>query len=421
MPKRHPHTEPAHWSVAFIEHMRMVHFSLVIVSAGLIIVASTTTDTQAQRALAQLEAMAMLVSNMGPNWLSQRCESVRAALSAAHAGKTSDNKLPSVSYVHSASGEDFQIVNLCWIVETELTQTGLRLQVMPISPLQARLFAFTKIVRNADSLGQLPTVADFRQFWDMINTAPQVVLPLDIDSNEYSRDPRISPRPLTPVPQPASYYQPTFDLATSADAETPVPFVFRDIRDGSYIPVTKSDFLPLDGFETLKNLIPEPARSLLRPGSFASSFPDLEEVTRGLDSAPYSVWKSALTREVKRVGSSFEAFGLQLPAQAIALWGGILVISIQTYLLTHLLEFKRRVRTDDEECDVAWVGLYAGMLSRLLVVLSVVVLPAACVSVLGIAAIRTGVGWMPWATSLSTIVISAALCLLSCKNLPRPR
>jgi hypothetical protein len=90
-------------------------------------------------------------------------------------------------------------------------------------------------------------------------------------------------------------------------------------------------------------------------------------------------------------------------------------------LLTHLLEFKRRVRTDDEECDVAWVGLYAGMLSRLLVVLSVVVLPAACVSVLGIAAIRTGVGWMPWATSLSTIVISAALCLLSCKNLPRPR
>jgi hypothetical protein len=171
----------------------------------------------------------------------------------------------------------------------------------------------------------------------------------------------------------------------------------------------------------LKNLVPEPARSLLRPGSFATSFPDLEEVTKGLDSAPYSVWHNALTREVKRVGSSFEAFGLQLPAQAVALWGGLLVISIQTYLLTHLLEFKRRLRTEDPECEVAWVGLYAGMLPRLLIVLSVVVLPAACVSVLGIAAIRTGFGWMPWTASLSTIVISAALCLLSWKNLPQPR
>lgn len=61
MPKLYrPSTSPAHWSKDFVEHLRTVHFALIAVSAGLILLVLSSKEYNAVSALVQVEEITEL-------------------------------------------------------------------------------------------------------------------------------------------------------------------------------------------------------------------------------------------------------------------------------------------------------------------------------------------------------------------------
>jgi hypothetical protein len=65
---------PAHWSKDFVEHLRTVHFALIAVSAGLILLVLSARKYDAIVALVQIEEIIDLQKQWSPQWIIERSE-----------------------------------------------------------------------------------------------------------------------------------------------------------------------------------------------------------------------------------------------------------------------------------------------------------------------------------------------------------
>src|ERR1700734_68328 len=70
----------AQWSKDFVEHLRTVHFSLVILSLGLIIVTSSQRDSVTKRAQVQLDQITRVAEKLKRGWLETLCNERKAQL-----------------------------------------------------------------------------------------------------------------------------------------------------------------------------------------------------------------------------------------------------------------------------------------------------------------------------------------------------
>jgi hypothetical protein len=60
---------PYHWSKDFVEHLRTVHFTLIIVSTGLLLLLISSKPYNAVTALVQIEEILELKRAWSPLWL----------------------------------------------------------------------------------------------------------------------------------------------------------------------------------------------------------------------------------------------------------------------------------------------------------------------------------------------------------------
>jgi len=66
-----PTTAPAHWSKDFVEHLRTIHFALIVVSGGLIVLALSSQPYNTKAAYQQLEEIINLKTAWSAGWLRQ--------------------------------------------------------------------------------------------------------------------------------------------------------------------------------------------------------------------------------------------------------------------------------------------------------------------------------------------------------------
>ena len=118
-------------------------------------------------------------------------------------------------------------------------------------------------------------------------------------------------------------------------------------------------------------------------GTFADSFPELQEFAKERESASFDFLRRSLRLEAGRGDESFEAFGLKVPTPTTAIWGAFILLGVQLYFLAHLKEFSSRLsHSDIGQSDVAWIGVYQENFSRLLFVGSAFILPMATEGIL---------------------------------------
>ena len=66
-----PNQAPAHWSKDFVEHLRTVHFALIAISAGLILLVLSSKQYNAVTALVEAEEILDLKKQWSLDWIIQ--------------------------------------------------------------------------------------------------------------------------------------------------------------------------------------------------------------------------------------------------------------------------------------------------------------------------------------------------------------
>lgn len=409
-----------HWSSDFVEHLRTVHFSLVVVAVGLIIVVSTQRDTATSRASVQLDIVATLVDQADANWFINHCQELKKKLVASHAGEK-DFLLDRGQLYISPQGETAptigQIPDQCIIVESDPKKKPNVTVPFESSPHD---FAFTKITGDIQRKQKPQTVAEFQQLWDALNSNPQIVVPMSLDKLLLSRSPMNAPRGYEAFKEmgDGASMMMTFDVATAFDTDTPRTFVYR--YSGYYVPVATFDFAQFDGISYFRSILPPSLRNSLRSGLFSESFPELNELTKDRQAASFDVWKRAIKAELDRGGETFEAFGLRVPSEVATVWGGVIMLGVQIYFLSHLLELKRKLRPEDPGWDVAWVGIYGGWLAKAMTFMSTALLPVGAVSLLAYKAALVSPRPQIVVEGIVGTALSACLSMASAVRLPEP-
>ena len=137
------------------------------------------------------------------------------------------------------------------------------------------------------------------------------------------------------------------------------------------------------------------------------------------------MWDDALREEINRTSDAFEAFGLKIPAQATTLWGAVLILGVQLYLLTHLIELTRKIDAADPGWEVAWIGIYQRGLARVLFFCSAILLPPITVFVVGYKAvtlstnITRSVEIQAWLLMIVGGLISIIVAAITARCLPQ--
>ncbi len=126
-------------------------------------------------------------------------------------------------------------------------------------------------------------------------------------------------------------------------------------------------------------------------GKFEEQFSELNEVTKYIQKLELSNVNQVLTAELQRSGERMELLGMKLPERILSTWGTVVIVIIQLYFWLHLRAFRSRWTPNDPGLNLAWVGLYTDFWARIVLFISLFVLP------LGVTAYLVYQnGWFTW-------------------------
>jgi hypothetical protein len=135
--------------------------------------------------------------------------------------------------------------------------------------------------------------------------------------------------------------------------------------------------------------------------SFEKTFSELHHVTQPYQELSLENVKAILEGELSRAGERIQFLGLNVPERSLTSWGIVVIFGIQFYLLLHVWELRSRLAPDDPALNVAWIGLYPGLIARLTSIFTAAVLP---VGVQFHLALTQGFSWV-------TVAVLAVACL----------
>jgi len=450
-----------HWTKDFVEHLRTVHFSLVVLCIGLIVITSTQFESPARRARVQLHQIAAVAMRLSPNEFDKYCRQVeehgQQTLRMSTPGKQIPLSLtqPLTLKVHRPNQPIGQ--RTYWLdLDCKLLNTGPRSRADASlsdpgneGEVNATLALHSIFDEPMNLLRSHPqTLQQFAAEWDLLNLHLYIVIPTSLypvsgkedfsfDSNgPYSREQAKYTYDISPAERPVAGHYPDgmqmrLEISrteTNGGGQVDVGAAFPQnlYYDGAddYVQVASYATVPLDGFFYLLEQLPESERTSWRQGTFAEAFPELNAITKGRQAATYRVWDDSLRDEIIRTSDAFEAFGLKIPSQATALWGSLLVLGVQLYMLTHLIELARKIEPSDPGWEVAWIGIYQRRLAKVLFVGSTVLLPPSTIFIVAYKGLPLFVGARgakieAWSLLIAGVLSSAAAALFSARCLPQ--
>lgn len=401
---------PGHWSTDFVEHLRTVHFTLIALCVGLIILSWFPSKSEIQVARDQASEILEVTNTWKEDFLQV------AAASLVKAIFPDDKRRKFLVLTDAAQFADFDL-NLnfkdklvhpqfkppSWIIEKEMpsellpdtsSSAGPELRIRTPSNLKSFQRLWNSLVADGHIVVPLfptecfaggyvrstatPGPTDKSRLESLVCTVSSpsshnaASVPVSIRPTNEQRYRRLAPQnrnkweyefsgELTPFPLTERGFG---IILAGGEVILPIPDVKRIDLDGQKVLIQRSDkWKDKDG-----RLFKDAFGELAADAPFEDV--DIGSAVRILD------------EEAKRTADSFEAVGLKIPAAMASKFGVFFVLVVQFYLWMHLHEFRNR--TDrDAGFDVAWVGVYSRKPAQFAKLLSLFGLPVFTVLLLG--------------------------------------
>lgn len=424
---------PAHWSKDFVEHLRTVHFTLIAVCVGLIVLSSFPSKTEIQIAHEQALEILQATNAWNDALLDDEAINIVKTKVSAHdqpdlVATTGKNLAATFNLTWKDNPLAVKPVFLhpTWLIKAEIPR-----ELFPDTSSAGS----SKLLINAP-----PNLRSFQRLWDGLLIRGQIIVPktpteclttadddggditkcelISADSVDHSKT-RVFPFVFRPKSSDASEFfkrDSNWEFEFSYIAHYPI----EGGQQGYHIvvlPVRHYEQIEFDGQKALVQLSPSWKAKYKR--SFKDAFRELDAIDEPFDDSTIASAERILAAEARRTGDAFEAMGLKIPAELAVRCGVLLILAVQLYLWLHLHEFGNRIQRD-AGFDVAWIGVYFSEPARFAFIGTLLVLPACTVVLLGIRGLRaTEHEWVAWSVLVSSIAASSILSYLLVTVLPK--
>jgi hypothetical protein len=343
----------------YVEQLRTVHFALLSVSAGLLLLIMSAKTYDSRKAIVELEELLELKKEWSPAFLLRNAE--RIANSGAK---------DTVPLTHGPAGLDFKAIPV------RVSVPGQKPMLFYLQPPAEDQFHW---MHFDGALSIFPnTLSGIEVWWNELKKGSHILLrPAAIARDCDSSIPRSTCEVFHILRVPAGVLQRAPITTTDTDGDSilncesdgdtlHVSFTFNV---GSYWKhnVQQSDILPL--FPDSKG------------GEFAAAFPDLHRATTELSSLELADVLKHLNAD-STDSETFEAFGLKVPSDQVTAWGTVAILCIQLYLYVYLRAFKNPLEPSDDAWNIGWFAVNDAPLPRLIFFTTVFVLPSLAVILL---------------------------------------
>jgi len=381
-----PMTSEAPSSNDFVEHLRTVHFTLLVASLGLFVISMSLSPYKiriANQQLAQIEELRTVWK--GDDWL------MEAENSAARNSLCEPSK--PIQFLLDLQGKQVLITVAEHSKEIDPVvglvnqmgfsfDSGLSYQLQ-IYPMNLSVASFRKMWDTSFTLA-CPSMPDPSAAFVLRGTTwekvPVKVVPMDKSSTPTEAYVRAlgTTETMKFDGLPKDEYVYVGSLGTSK--ENPKIAAVPLVSPGDFRLVAIPFRMERDRHFSLRDPI---ARALpayhWRHADFKDAFYELDQATSGFQDLPFPVVEEILRAEEKNTRETFELFGVRFPSDAPARWGVVVLLGIQVYFWLHLAEYRRRGFSNT---DIAWIGCYPSFWPKVLFSITTVLGPAALVTFL---------------------------------------
>jgi hypothetical protein len=382
----------------FASHLRAIHFSIVAVSVGLLMIGLFDSASRTQKAHSQLRSIIEYLSGWENDFLQSY------AMHVVSNEKNFENL--DTSKVIKIRSEDKRILHLR--VSDSDPQWSL-FNTKPFTGQQGedRLIALWE---SELEVAKPKSLRSFVNIWDELNQPVYIYVPTKVmDAAMLMSGPNRFNYLLFKGWEPIEYIQPEasdevvlnysnkialwalhgedLDEARDRFGDETISHVLAFRDDVGIVPGFNEDsmfdekvfavFIPVTTFKIEMSgqaaLLDHLAADWPR-GSFEYSFPELSSTIGKAQDVEFDDLELIL-RNLSAVDSdNFKAFGFEIPADMIAMIGLPLLASIQLYFLLHLRVFNREFTSVEE--PFPWIGLYQQRLPHLVFMVTVTVVPS---------------------------------------------
>jgi hypothetical protein len=354
--------DPTHWSKDYVEHLRAVHFGLVTLSAGLIILVLSSKGYDAATARAEIDEILRLKNAWSPAWIVQNAE--HGSDVPTNSSSAKDTLPPHDLHIKDS---DF-LIRFTWVGSKEQQTYRCILPDENWHNLSKNFFV-------SPSPTKFPTtIRQFEYWWQELATQYRVAIPKQLDSSGSIVRPR-NEKHLAMIGN--------FSIVDGHHQSEPVesePVKLLLLGDKAYMGSVRgvSLWIPVireSVYELTQEDITRTFESM-KPGKFVDSFRDLAYASDKRGDLKLEELAVYIREEANKGPDVVEAFGLKIQSTQISLWGTVLVLGAQLYLFVYLRQLSGKLRADDPGWDVPWICTNPSGLAQTMSFFSISVLPA---------------------------------------------
>jgi hypothetical protein len=456
--KPKPEQTPAHWSKDFVEHLRTVHFTLIALCLGLIVLAFFPSKFDIQVARDEATEIFEAANKWDENFLTTYAdESIRADPEALQlndrfkpvgfpdlSGSVSEPGFTQL--MHSVFDDRFWIGSFVVVDKGPKFDMPLRIALT----FKSRYWRAIDVQRPSElrspdvsedqiseSFRSPQNLKEFRLLWDWSLRPISVTIPSEPEScrvifsdKNYSSKCSVTTTSseLWEEMKGGTRNDTIGDAYfSSSQGDTPAEFIVKPVANA---PIKPDFYLKIEvPVKSVRVLRLDPQRVLLRRFSswankykmpFKEAFRELAAVDEPFETADLESAKNILAADAEREGDSFEAVGMKIPAEIAVQFGALFVLGVQLYMWIHLHEFGNRIERA-AGFDVAWIGVYDSHPARFVFLSTLLVLPWTTVVILSYKWLHLRSDHRPswWAIAIAANVASLLLTYLIFRVLPK--
>lgn len=398
-------------SAKFIEHLRVVHFTLILTCFGLLLFTSLNQKDRATYALEQLRDIRTVVDGWNPYWLKQYVEKTVGGSGTGLLALDKDLRnglwIDAPSLYMRNTVFDARIFS-SYVAEAD---DDYLTSVLSGAPQNESIYrGFTASDKNRDDNTEIVSlflkppgsISEFRLLWNglgkklVVHNFHSPSSSISISKTHQSLIGMggtvgmggMSPhdwRARTGTDNTKNVVQVKLESVRRSDSNGQVdagPLSFwiigGDENSGFELALkTSSTKMELD---PRFGLLDGPLE--LRP--FEEIFPELNQLSTDFDTLSLDKLETILRKERDRRRDSFTAFGIKIPNEAISIWGPLTIVIIQLYFALHLSSFLNGRNAPEMSVIVPWIGLYNEPISFIVTFLSSSIFPVIVILYLGV-------------------------------------
>jgi hypothetical protein len=392
-------SSPIHWSKDFVEHLRTVHFSLIGIATGLILIVVSAKPYNPATALREIHQILELKKLWSPEWIMNRASEGPVTFVEDHHERQEPLSLRSMNAVTAATVATHDFFN-GKEVDFNLPELHFEPNTQLLKPFPSTLMAFEgwwyDMFRGYDLY--IPSaLCEDGQYKSSDDSAPltrsgrlKILQTFHMKEEDKLRSRvdlilRVSP-PIRGLNDPKLFDYEGIDRRQGLIYILPVCAVqSMNIRQRNIVAYFDWDEKP-----------------------YPDAFADLAQATAEIRTLELEDVEKLLSDEASKGNEIFEAFGMKFPAAQITTWGIVILLGVQLYLVVYLKQLSGKLRPSDPAWDVPWLGMDTSMLAQGIFGFSVVVLPLIAVLTLSVHWVnRKPLYWNRWTAFQIALLIAA--------------